>query len=176
MVLSPPHQDEITHMRTIVLALSFIFFSFSAFAISEAATKKDAEAFVSQAVAYLAENGRERFFNEVRSSNGRFHFIEGTNKELYIFVYDTKGVVLAHGYRVGLNFRNRWNDKDGDGKYWIQDWTNLVNKSGSGWIAYKEYNPANGNKLMTKRSFVRKVDGLIIGCGIYSDTLLYNRD
>ena len=154
-------------MKSIILAFCFIFVSFCAFAASEAPTKNDAKALVKQAVAYVKENGREKFFNEVRSPKGKFHFQEGTKKDLYIFVYDEKGVVLAHGVRLELTGKNRWNDKDPDGKYWIRDWTDLVHKSGSGWITYKEFSPADKNKIMDKSSFVELVDGMIIGCGIY---------
>lgn len=153
-------------MRIIVLALSLVFFSFCAFA-AEAPTKDDAKALVKQAVAFAKENGREKFFAEVRNPNGKFHFKEGVNKGLYIFVYDLKGVVLAHGVRLELTGKNRWNDKDPDGKFWIQEWTALVNKSGSGWIGYKEFNPADKNKIMDKSSFVELIDGMVVGCGIY---------
>ncbi len=99
-------------------------------------TKDDANALVKEAVAYAKEFGREKFFTEVRTPNGKFHFQEGVKKGLYIFVYDEKGVVLAHGVRLELTGRNRWNDKDPDGKFWIREWTDLVHKSGSGWISY----------------------------------------
>jgi signal transduction histidine kinase len=154
-------------MRSIILGLIFVFFSFSSLAASETPTKKDAESFVKGAVVYLKMNGRKKFLNEVTSSYGKFHFQEGTNKGLYLFVYDEKGNVLAHGSRLELNGRYRWNDKDPDGKYWIRDWTYLVHTRGKGWTTYKEYNPANNNKLMLKTSYVTLVDEMIIGCGIY---------
>lgn len=134
---------------------------------AEAPTKDDAKALVKEAVKFANDNGREKFFEEVRNPKGKFHFQEGTKKGLYIFVYDEKGVVLAHGVRLELTGRNRWNDKDPDGKYWIRDWTDLVHKSGSGWINYKEYNPAANNKIMNKSSFVELVSGMVVGCGIY---------
>ena len=154
-------------MRSLLLTFTMLFFSLCAFAETPAPTKADAQALVQEAVKYAKDNGREKFFNEVRSPNGKFHFKEGTKKNLYIFVYDEKGVVLAHGVRLELTGKNRWNDKDPDGKYWIRDWTDLVHKSGSGWIEYKEFSPADKNKIMGKASFVELVDGMVIGCGIY---------
>jgi len=138
-----------------------------AFAADPAPTRDDVKALVSQAVAFYKANGQEKFLSEVRNPSGQFHFKQGTKKGLYIFVYDEKGVVLAHGVRLDLTGKNRWNDKDPDGKYWIRDWTDLVHKSGSGWISYKEFNPADNNKIMKKSSFVELVDGLIIGAGLY---------
>ena len=133
----------------------------------EAPTKDDVMAFVKQAVTFEKANGKDKFFNEVRNPSGQFHFKDGTKKGLYIFVYDEKGVVLAHGVRLELTGKNRWNDQDPDGKFWIRDWTTLVHKSGSGWISYKEFNPADNNKLMDKSSFVELLDGMIISCGLY---------
>ena len=153
-------------MRTIIFDLCLVFFSFSAFA-EETPSKNDAQAFVGKAVAFVKENGREKFYSEVTKPSGKFHFKEGVNKGLYIFVYDEKGVVLAHGVRLELTGKNRWNDKDPDGKYWIRDWTDLVHKQGKGWITYKEFNPADKNKMMDKSSFVELIDGMVIGCGIY---------
>ena len=75
--------------------------------------------------------------------------------------------MLVHGVRLELTGKNRWNDKDPDGKYWIRDLTDLVHKKGSSWISYKEYNPSDKNKIMDKTSFVELVDGMVIGCGIY---------
>ena len=136
---------------------------------SSAATagRDDAKALVNEAVAYLAKNGREKFINEVASPKGTFHFQAGQKKDLYIFVYDEKGTVVAHGVRLELMGKNRWESKDPDGKPWIQDWTKLVQAKGSGWIEYKELNPSAGNKIMNKASFVELKDGLVIGCGIY---------
>ena len=153
-------------MKKILASVAMASLSVVAFA-SAPATKEEVKALVKQAVTYCKANGRDQFFKEVRVSEGKFHFRAGTKKDLYIFVYDDKGTVLAHGARVDLNGRNRWNDKDPDGKAWIQEWTELVHKSGSGWVSYKEYNPADRNKVMDKSSFVELTDGMVIGCGIY---------
>ena len=132
------------------------------------ASKDDVTAFVKQAIAFEKANGRDKFFAEVINPSGLFHFKAGTKKDLYIFVYDEKGVVLAHGARLDLIGKDRWNDKDPDGKYWIRDWTDLVHKSGSGWLAYKEYNPSANNNIMNKSSYVTLVDAMVVGCGIYT--------
>lgn len=131
------------------------------------ATRDDAKALVGEAIQFLAQNGREKLLAEVARPQGRFHFQPGQRKDLYIFVYDEKGTVLAHGVRLDLMGKNRWESKDPDGKPWIQDWTKLVQEKGSGWIEYKELNPAAGNKVMHKASFVALKDQMIIGCGIY---------
>jgi cytochrome c len=152
----------------VLMVLGFFVFSFSAATAADNPSKDDAKALVKEAVKFAKANGKDKFFDEVRNPKGKFHFQEGTKKGLYIFVYDEKGVVLAHGVRLELTGKNRWNDKDPDGKFWIRDWTDLVHKSGSGWIKYKEYNPAANNQIMDKWSFVELVDGMVIGCGVYA--------
>jgi len=154
-------------VRSVLLGLAILIFGCGLALAADVPTRDDAKALVKEAVKFAKANGKEKFFEEVRNPKGKFHFQEGTKKGLYIFVYDEKGVVLAHGVRLELTGKNRWNDKDPDGKYWIRDWTDLVHKSGSGWIKYKEYNPAANNKIMNKWSFVELVDGMVIGCGVY---------
>ncbi len=132
-----------------------------------AQTRDQAKAFVKQAVEFAKKNPKEKFTEEVSGPKGQFHFNKGQNNDLYIFVYDLEGKVVAHGVRRELVGVNRWASKDPDGKAWIQDWTKLVKEKGNGWIEYKELNPAQGNKVMKKASFVELFNGMVIGAGIY---------
>jgi len=132
-----------------------------------AQTRDQAKAFVNMAMEFAKKHPKEKFLEEVSGAKGSFHFTKGQNSDLYIFVYDLKGKVLAHGARRELVGINRWASKDPDGKPWIQDWTKLVKEKGSGWIEYKELNPAQNNKVMKKASFVELFNGMVIGAGIY---------
>lgn len=132
-----------------------------------AQTRDQAKAFVKQAVEFAKKNSKEKFTEEVSGTKGQFHFTKGQNNDLYIFVYDLEGKVVAHGVRRELVGVNRWASKDPDGKAWIQDWTKLVKEKGNGWIEYKELNPAQNNKVMKKASFVELFNGMVIGAGIY---------
>ena len=127
--------------------------------------KTAAKALVKSAIAFAKSNGMEKLIFETNSPKGRFHV--QADGDLYIFVYDLEGKVLAHGVRRELVGVNRWASKDPDGKPWIQDWTKLVKEKGSGWVEYKELNPAQGNKVMRKASFVELYEGMVIGAGIY---------
>ncbi|MFZ1376053.1 MAG: cache domain-containing protein [Geothrix sp.] len=132
-----------------------------------AQTRDQAKAFVKQAVEFAKKNPKEKFLEEVSGVKGQFHFNKGQNNDLYIFVYDLEGKVLAHGVRRELVGVNRWTAKDPDGKSWIQDWTKLVKEKGNGWIEYKELNPSQNNKVMKKASFVELFNGMVVGAGIY---------
>ena len=150
------------HKTWAILALGALF----AFPLV-AQTRDQAKAFVKQAVDFAKKNPKEKFLEEVSGPKGQFHFAKGQNNDLYIFVYDLEGKVLAHGVRRELVGVNRWTSKDPDGKAWIQDWTKLVKEKGSGWIEYKELNPAQANKVMKKASFVELYNGMVLGAGIY---------
>ncbi len=132
-----------------------------------AQTRDQAKALVKQATEFAKKNTKDKFLEEVSGTKGQFHFNKGQNNDLYIFVYDLEGKVLGHGVRRELVGINRWTSKDPDGKPWIQDWTRLVKEKGSGWIEYKELNPAQNNKIMKKASFVELFNGMVIGAGIY---------
>ena len=132
-----------------------------------AQTRDQAKAIVKQAVDFAKKNPKDKFLEEVSGVKGQFHFTKGQNNDLYIFVYDLEGKVLAHGVRRELVGVNRWTAKDPDGKSWIQDWTKMAKEKGSGWIEYKELNPAQNNKVMKKASWVELVNGMVIGAGIY---------
>jgi hypothetical protein len=132
-----------------------------------AQTRDQAKTFVKQAVEFAKKNPKDKFLEEVTGPKGQFHFNKGQNNDLYIFVYDLEGKVIGHGVRRELVGVNRWASKDPDGKAWIQDWTKLVKEKGAGWIEYKELNPAQGNKIMRKASWVELQNGMVIGAGIY---------
>lgn len=134
---------------------------------AQAPTRDDAKALVVEAVSSFSKGGKDKFLYDVNSPKGPFHFMAGQRKGLYIFVYDEKGVVVAHGARLELIGVNRWDVKDPAGKPYVRDWTDMLHSKGSGWIDYLEHNPAAGNKIMPKSSYVVLKDGLVIGCGIY---------
>ncbi|WP_169071915.1 hypothetical protein [Candidatus Accumulibacter contiguus] len=71
-------------MRSLVLSLFMMVCSALSFA-NDNPTKDDAKALVKEAVQFVKQNGREKFFNEVRSPNGKFHFKEGTKKRPVYF-------------------------------------------------------------------------------------------
>jgi len=131
---------------------------------SQASERPKAEALVKEGVAFLKAQGKDAFIAEVQKGTGRFHFKPGT--PLYLFVYDTKGITLAHGATPGAAGANRWGMKDPDGKLFIQEIIQVAQRKGGGWVDYKFPNPANG-KVEDKTSFCLAENGVVIGCGIY---------
>jgi cytochrome c len=126
--------------------------------------KAKAQSLVNEAVAFAKKNGKEALLKETNNGQGRFHVKGGD--DLYIFIYDSKGVCLGIGFQGNLVGVNRINVKDPDGKFIIQELLETAKTKGSGWVDYKYPNPKSG-KIDQKTSYVEFLDGWTIGCGIY---------
>ena len=66
---------------------------------------------VKKAMAYAKENTRETFLQEISNPKGKF-----VDRDLYISVYDSNGIVLAHGVNAKLIGKDVSNLNDTDGK------------------------------------------------------------
>ena len=131
---------------------------------SQPADRPKAQAMVKEGIAFLKSNGKEAFLGEVQKPTGRFHVKPGGT--LYLFVYDLKGLVLAHGARANLLGVNRWNVKGPDGVYNIQEIVKIGQKKGGGWADMMVENPET-KKVEQKTSFCLAEGDLVVGCGIY---------
>jgi len=118
-----------------------------------------------KSVMTLVERGIE-FFNKndlVTASKSFSHTKQFIRGELYLFLFDIKGSVIAHGQEPSLLWKNLYNKKDGLGSFYVQ---NMVKKAqnGGGWVTY-EWRGA------MKVSYVKLVnkDGkaYLIGTGYY---------
>ncbi len=59
--------------------------------------------------------------------------------------------------------------KDAEGKYFVRELTELAKTKGEGWVEYSWEHPMT-KKIQRKRTFIKKVDGLLIGCGVFVST------
>jgi cytochrome c len=125
------------------------------------ATTKDAERMVHKAVEFLKKEGKEKAFPVFSDPKGPF-----TYRDLYIFVIDFKGVVLAHGIKKELVGKNDFNRKDSTGKLFTQAMIEIAKTKGAGWEEYQFENPASG-KVEQKVAYVEKVDDYFVGCGAF---------
>jgi signal transduction histidine kinase len=131
---------------------------------AQPAERAKAQAMVKEGIAFLKANGKEAFLAEVHKGNGRFHVKPGGT--LYLFVYDLKGVVLAHGARANLLGLNRWDVKGPDGVHNVQEIIMTGQKKGGGWADMKVENPET-HKIEDKTSFCLAEGDLVVGCGVY---------
>lgn len=123
-----------------------------------------AEILVKRAIAFAKQNGVDKLIQQTNQANGVFHV--GSGGELYLYVYDLKGMMLANGYKTELVGQSRWDAKDPDGKFFVREFISTVKDSGKGWVNYKYANPTNG-KLEAKTAYVQEYEGRIFCCGTY---------
>ena len=127
------------------------------------ASPGEVESLVKEAIAFAKANGKEAAFKEITRAGGRFHKYGG---ELYVFVYDLDGKVLAHGQGASKVGVNQSKAKDPDGVEFVQDRIRLAKTKGKGWHDYKYVNPKDGKKE-PKTSYIEVWEGAIFGAGIY---------
>ena len=121
----------------------------------------EAKTLVEKGIQFYKANGKDKALAEF--SNPKGQFVKG---ELYIFIWDLNGMVLAHGTNQKLIGKDVSGLKDADGKLFVKDGLELAKSKGSGWGDYKWTNPVT-KKMDDKTTFVKKVDDLIFCCGIY---------
>jgi cytochrome c len=128
-------------------------------------TKPEAKALVEKAAVFIKKNGSARALSEITAAADK----QGTliDRDLYIFAYDFKGKVVAHGANKKLIGKSLIDMQDTDGKYVIRDLIAAAAK-GSGWVDYKWSHPET-KKIHQKSAYVLKIDDdLWIGCGAYT--------
>lgn len=143
-------------MSGFAMAGAFLAGAYSAAAGDSA---EDSQVLVAKAVDYFAANGAEATIAAVNAGNG-FH-----QSELYVFMIGPDGTNVANAAdqtNVGKDARLL---KDSDGKFYGVELIERATAEGA-WVDYKRMNPANG-KIEPKTSWVREIDGYVIGCGYY---------
>jgi cytochrome c len=148
-------------LKALVAALMMLALSAGA---AEKGTADEAVAMVKKAGDFLKKHGKERAFAEFNNPKGAF-----LHKDLYIFTFlaNGDGIEQANGVNVKLVGKNVTDMKDADGRYLIKDILALgMGKEGKGWVDYKWPNPSTGT-IDSKRTYVERVEDVIIGCGIY---------
>jgi methyl-accepting chemotaxis protein len=121
----------------------------------------EAMALVASAVAHRRQCGsRESYLRDLTQVDKHFF-----DRDMYMFALDDHGTYLAFGgnpAKVGTRVQDI-TGVDGAGLL------NAIITQAShepGWVEYDITNPTTG-RTQTKMSFVQKLDGLYIGCGIY---------
>lgn len=151
-------------LRRHLFALPAALLVFAAPALAEErGTKQEAIAMVNAAFEHLKAVGSEKGNADFTSDKAKW-----VKKDLYVFVFDDKGVFLSHGANDKLVGRNMANMKDANGKGIFPAMQEIAAKTGTGWVDYDWAHPQT-KKVEGKSSYVRKApDGKsLIGVGIY---------
>jgi len=125
---------------------------------ADRATPDEAKAMAIKAAAYLTSAGPETALPAFSDRNGPWH-----DRDLYVFVDDSKGVMVANGTNPGLIGRTVVDLKDVDGKAFHHE---ILAITDAGWVDFKWRNPVT-NAMEPKQTYEVRVGDYIVGVGAY---------
>lgn len=131
-------------------------------AAQERGTKDEAKAMTDAAFEHIKKVGSEKAYKDFTTDKAAW-----TKKDLYVMVYDGKGVTLAHGGNEKLIGKDMTAVLDAAGKPVVGGLLALAAKGG-GWYDYDWPDPVT-KKMMNKSTYAHKLpsgDGFV-GVGIY---------
>lgn len=146
--------------RSLMAGLALVLIACTARA-GEHGTAEEAQAMVTDAIAYYDEVGAEAAF-ETFNVEPRPRFYEG---DLYIFVIREDGMIVAQAAdpgRVGLDALVQIDAAGQPYGRWLVE---RPTPEGT-WIDYVRLNPES-QQIEPKSSWVVRHDGYVFGCGIY---------
>ena len=129
-------------------------------------SKKEAKEFVAKAINFNKNSGKEIALAEFTNPKGPF-----VQDEMYIFVLNHDGIMLAHGVNEKYTGQNFIGLKDSDGKSFIREIIDVAKVKGSGFVNYKWYNPVT-KETKPKSVYFEKIDDMIVCGGIYIEKWL----
>jgi hypothetical protein len=123
------------------------------------ATPDEAKAMAVKAADYLKSVGPDKAFPEFDAKDGPWH-----DRDLYVTVQDSKGVMVAHGTNAGLIGKSMLDLRDVDGKLFNRDIQAIKD---TGWIDFKWQNPLT-KAVEPKTMYEVRVGDYIVGVGAYA--------
>ncbi len=131
----------------------------AAYAVGQA-TPEEAKSLAIKAAEYLKAVGPEKAFPEVDAKdNTTWH-----DRDLYVTVQDSKGIMVAHGTNPGLIGKSMLDLKDVDGKPFNRDIQGIKD---TGWVDFKWQNPLT-KAIEPKTMYEVRVGEYIVGVGAYA--------
>lgn len=126
------------------------------------ASPEQAKALLERAVAAV-KDGQARAVDAFNRVDGGF-----MQDDLYVFAVDLASRrFIAHGASPVLVGRAAVSLRDPRGKSIVADMINIADRKGEGELDYAWRNPVT-EKLESKHSYFRKVDGTLVGVGYYT--------
>lgn len=124
------------------------------------ATPDEAKAMAVKAAEYLKSAGPDKAFPEFDAKdNTTWH-----DRDLYVTVQDSKGVMVAHGTNSGLIGKPMLDLRDVDGKLFNQVIHEIKD---SGWVNFKWQNPVT-KAVEPKTMYEVRAGEYIVGVGAYA--------
>jgi signal transduction histidine kinase len=123
------------------------------------ATPDEAKAMAIKAAEFLKSAGPEKALAEFSAKEGPWH-----DRDLYVTVQDSKGIMVAHGTNPGLIGKPMLELRDVDGKAFNKEIQAIADQ---GWINFKWQNPIT-KAVEPKTMYEVRVGDYIVGVGAYA--------
>jgi cytochrome c len=120
----------------------------------------DAKVLAVKAADYLKSAGPDKALPDFSAKDGPWH-----DRDLYVTVQDSKGVMVAHGTNAGLIGRKVLELKDVDGKPFNQE---VQAVKDTAWVNYKWQNPVT-KAVEAKSQYTVHVGDYFVGVGAYAN-------
>ena len=121
---------------------------------------------VKNAIDFYKASGRDIALAEFSSPRGQF-----VKDQLYLFVLDLNGVMVAHGVNEKFIGKDFINIKDSDARSMIREIVDTAESKGSGWVEFEWYHPVT-KEMRHKTAYFEKIDDIIICSGFYQDIIV----
>jgi len=114
---------------------------------------------------------REQAQNSVKAQIRSLYY--GSTMKDYFWINDYNNIMVIHPYRPDLDGKNLTDFKDPSGKKLFVEMTDVVKKSGSGYITYMWQHRDDSTRVVPKLSYVKGFApwSWIIGTGVYIDDI-----
>lgn len=145
-------------LKKFLFAAAMLFTAATISNAAEFASQDEAKAMAEKAAAHVKSAGLETAIKDFMTEGGSWH-----DRDLYVFVFDAKGVTIAHGAKASLVGRDLTGLRDVDGKQFIQDFLKVTD---TGWVDYKWQNPTT-KAVEPKTSYIIRVADHVVGVGAY---------
>ena len=133
--------------------------------IEKHATRAEAVAMVKEGVATLKKDGKDKFIDEINTTDKYGRFMHG---ELYLIVTDMNGYYFANPFIKKMVGKNLIALKDVDGKEFVKERIELAKTKDSFWQDFRISDPV-AKKVIPKSFYCEKAMELLV-CGGISNT------
>jgi len=124
-------------------------------------TRDEAVAMVKRVQEKFRKEGLDPTLKAITAKTKEFH-----DRDLYTWVLDVNGTLLAHGGNPDLVGKNIIEFKDQNGKFLIRQLIDVCKRGGHGWTDYRWANPQT-HMDEDKSSYVERMGEYCTGSGVY---------
>ncbi|MEM7208712.1 MAG: cache domain-containing protein [Pseudomonadota bacterium] len=151
-------------MHRLFLLLALLLFSSSSFSIQTLrGSPSDARSLAERAAEHISgfEGGIDTALSALSAPNTQF-----VDRDLYVYVIDRRGKLIANGANSKLVGKNMLRLRDLDGQLFVRNALTTAFREQAGWTpGYRFIDPLTG-RTVTQQSYVVLVDGMVVGVSV----------